>query len=63
MKLRAKGSYSNGREYYQAGQVFEAEPEHAAWLMRDSPGTFEEDKAVEAPPADKVVRRNRARRK
>jgi hypothetical protein len=55
--------YSNGREYYQAGQVFEAEPEHAAWLMHDSPGAFEEDKAVEAPPADKMVRRNRARRK
>jgi hypothetical protein len=65
MKLRVNRRYSNGRESYDEGQVIEADSEHAAWLIADSPGTFEgcDESAIEGPPADKMVRRSQARRK
>lgn len=62
MKLIVYRRYSNGRDAYDAGQVIDVDADKARWLMRDSPGTFEEcqepvpEKVIAAPPADKMVR-------
>jgi len=44
MKLKVKTNYANQEVAYAAGSVIEVDGGMAAWLMADSPGTFEEDK-------------------
>lgn len=68
MKLIVKRFYHCGSVTYQPGQVLEVEDaEHAAWLMRDANGGIEplderpEERAPEAPPHDRMVRRGRKR--
>lgn len=67
MKLIVKRLYICGKVTYQPGQVLEVEDaEHAAWLMRDANGGIEPldetpQRAPEAPPNDRMVRRGRKR--
>ena len=66
MRLQVLSRYRNGRTEYTAGQIIDATDEEAARLKRDSPGSFEEymkpkPKAIEKPPADKMLRRRGAR--
>lgn len=69
--LRAKTEYRNGPRglHYKPGQEFDADDALYLFLMADAPGCFEpvqdapakaEPKAVDAPPADKMVRRPKA---
>lgn len=60
-KLRCVGGYRNEPRQlsFEAGQVFDADPEIEAFLMADAPGCFEaapEKKALRTPPDDKMVR-------
>lgn len=59
--LRALGRYVNEPRglAYNAGDVFDADPSMASYLLADAPGTFEQvvqGKQVEAPPANKAVK-------
>lgn len=53
--------------YVGVGEVLrDLDPDLEAWLQRDAPGAFavlKTSKAVEAPPADRMVKRERAIRK
>ena len=55
VRLRCVGNYRRQEEVYHKGQIFEADDEHAAWLMQDAPGTFEV--APEPPPKPKRKRK------
>ena len=61
-RLRCVGRYVNGARglVYVVGDVFDATPEQAAFLLADAPGCFEpvqpESKAINAPPADKAIK-------
>lgn len=55
--LRALANYRNATEAWQEGAVFDTSREHAAWLERDSPGTFE----VVEPEPPKTTRAKRKR--
>ncbi len=59
IKLRCVGKYTNDVRgwRYAVGDVFEADPEQAKFLMADAPGCFvEQAKAMETPPADKAIK-------
>ena len=62
MRLRCVGRYVNGARglVYVVGDVFDATPEQAAFLLADAPDCFEpaepESKAINAPPADKAIK-------
>lgn len=60
MKLRVLGSYRNDARdiAYVPGTVIEVEPRLGAYLLADAPGCFEavEEKAPDAPLADKAVK-------
>lgn len=43
MKLRVVSDYANREVVYTAGRVIDVTETEAAWLMADSPGTFEEE--------------------
>lgn len=68
-KLRAKGQYINPQLNLKlrAGDVLEVSEAEAAFLLRDAPGLFElvepdpepETAALDAPPADKMIKRSR----
>lgn len=62
MKLRCVGRYTNDARglRFEVGQVFEPDPDVAAFLAVDAPGCFEPvtDAAVKAPKrpaADKAI--------
>ena len=61
-RLRCVGRYVNGARgiVHVVGDVFDATPEQAAFLLADAPGCFEpvqpESKAINAPPADKATK-------
>lgn len=71
MRYIVKRYYRAGNVEYQAGQVIEIDdPEYAAWLNRDMRGYLEEiapvqpesepeERAPEAPPADRMMRRRK----
>lgn len=67
-KLRAREEYvlPNRNLHYKRGEEFMADAELVRFLLADSPGTFEivvpEPKAVDAPPADKMVRKPKAKK-
>lgn len=73
VRLRATGRYRNAALglFYEPGEEFiPPTDELAAWLMHDSPGTFEVVEraalalaALDGPPADRMLRRERAARK
>lgn len=60
MRLKCVDPYRAGSVTYDMGQEFEVDDEHGAWLCRDSPGCFQViqtvDKALSAPPEDKMQR-------
>ena len=72
IKLRVLQDYRSWEIFYQAGEEIEVPETFATWLMNDAPVAFErietqpptppteveEKKAVEQPPADKMVRRS-----
>lgn len=66
IKLRCVGKYHHiaRGEIHLPGEEFTADEDHAAYLLRDAPGCFEEVvvKAPEAPPRDKAVKRPRVRK-
>lgn len=55
--LRALANYTNAQEHYPEGHEFDTDEEHAAWLMRDAPGCFEQ---IKPKPARKRATRNTA---
>lgn len=58
-KLTVLGNYRNDARglVYTKGETFEADDDLIKFLMADSPGCFAvAAKAVEAPPADKMLR-------
>lgn len=64
MRLKVKALYRCRDVRYEPGEI-DVPDDAAAWLLRDAPGTFEvvQDKAMERPPADKMVRKHRSKRK
>ena len=67
-KVIALGRYDNGPRNlrFAAGEVFEPTPELWAVLRGDAPDNFQPyttTPVVDAPPADKVVKRNRTTKK
>ena len=46
MKLKVKADYANQTVVYTKGSTIDVTDEEASWLMDDSPGTFEEEKAA-----------------
>lgn len=72
VRLRATGRYADRSRglHYLAGEEFLAEPDEAARLQRDSPGTFAVAEtaavslaALDGPPVDTMLRRDRVARK
>lgn len=70
-KLIAQGEYRNDPRqlHYRPGERFDASDALYLFLMTDAPGVFviapeytEEAKAVDAPPADKMVKSPRAKK-
>lgn len=72
VRLRVKNDYICRDLAYKAGAVIDVDDDLAAFLLVDSPGTFEEvqsvskevaeppqDKAVKSPPRSKATRRRR----
>lgn len=67
MKLRVISRYQARSVIYQVGEVIDLPDADARALLADSPGSFEavtkappeapEVKALDAPPADKMIRR------
>ena len=68
MRLLCVSNYVNApaRLEYRKGQILDVTEVQATFLMSDSPGSFQimttaaapvVDKEIEAPPADKMVRR------
>jgi hypothetical protein len=67
-KVIALGRNDNGPRNlrFAAGEVFEPTPELWAFLQGDAPDNFQlhhDAPIVDAPPADKVIKRNRTTRK
>lgn len=65
VSLRCLSDYRAGETLYTAGRVYFDVDEHAAaFLMRDSPGSFEIVKPIsEAPPMDKQIVSRKVKRK
>lgn len=68
-KLIAKHEYINGPRglHYHAGEVITVTDAAYLFLMADAPGCFEpevepEVKALDAPPADKMLRQPKAKK-
>lgn len=61
--LKVLENYAVHGHDYRAGQVIEVDEKTARWLKADAPGVFvdyqPEDKAPEAPPVDKMIKRAR----
>lgn len=59
MKLLLLEDYYSSRGGYKAGQVIDVPDRDALWLLADAPGCFEvvEEKAMDAPPVDKQIKR------
>jgi len=70
-KIISKGRYENGPRnlFFKRGELFEADGELLQFLQQDAPDNFElwqpEQVApvVDAPPADKAVKRSKVVRK
>ncbi len=65
MQLRVLRAYRCRELRYEPG-IIEIPDSLGEWLMRDSPGRFErvveiETGALDAPPADKMMRRKRVK--
>ena len=61
VQLRVLHRYANNREAYEKHQEFEADDEHAKWLLADAPGCFE---VIEPKPdADSPAPRRKRLRK
>lgn len=62
MRLLVKRRYRNRELFYLPGEIVVGDA-LGEWLLRDAPGTFERVgpsvTALDAPPADKMVRRAR----
>lgn len=65
-KLKVLQEYTCRGEHYLPGATLDVMDEKAAWLLRDAPMAFEVQEAIapvqtalDAPPADKMVRRAR----
>lgn len=61
MQLRCKRRYRAYGHDYTAGQVFDVHDAIGAWLLRDSPGSFEaveqtQKRTLKRPPRDKQIR-------
>lgn len=70
-KLIARSEYVNGPRglHYRPGETFDATDAEYLFLMADAPGCFEayvevepEGKAIDAPPADKMLRQPKAKK-
>ena len=70
-KLIAVGEYTNGPRglHYQPGETFDATDAEYLFLMADAPGCFEAHvepepagKALDAPPADKMMRQPKVKK-
>jgi hypothetical protein len=62
-KLKALEEYRGGAQrnlYFAAGQEFEADDDLYLFLMADAPGCFEQVKAIDAPPVDKMLHKPKA---
>jgi len=70
-KIISKGRYENGPRglFFKRGELFEADGELLQFLQQDAPDNFElwqsEQVApvVDAPPADKAIKRGKVVRK
>lgn len=64
-KVRCLENYHTERPglYFDAGQVYEMDPEKAAWLMRDAPGCFELVREPEPEPEPKPRTRRKSVKK
>jgi hypothetical protein len=67
-KVIAVGRYENGPRglTFAVGDIFEPTPELWAFLQSDAPECFQphhDAPVVDAPPRDKIVKRNSATRK
>jgi hypothetical protein len=60
MKLYVLNDYKNRQLSYQAGDEIEVDPDVAAYLVADAPGSFAYEppiKGLDEPPKDKAVKR------
>ena len=75
-RLTLQRDYKSDFAVYQDGETIEVEDDVAAWLMRDSKGTFVEAgpgpkqpdpepavRAIEEPPKDRMVKKPATRRR
>ena len=58
MKLKVLRQYGSPRGSWKAGEEIEVDEELGLWLLDDAPGSFEkiEEKALDEPPEDKMVK-------